>query len=70
MFRGSGPLASDLVGDRPDLLLEAAGRPPQDQHMPAELEDEGEQRDRADGAEYDPYDEPGGNLERCYTGPR
>src|SRR6266581_5379752 len=68
MFRGPGPLASDLLGDRAHLSLEAPSRPSQDQHVTTQREDEGEQRQGADGAQNDPHDEPRGHLRRCYTG--
>src|SRR5206468_999191 len=69
MFRSPGSLASDLLGDRAHFGLEAPSRPPQDQHMTAERENEAEQRQGADGAQNDPHDEPRRHLGRCYTGP-
>src|SRR4029077_14096316 len=70
VLRSSSPLAGDLVGDRPDLLLETPRRPSEDQHVAPEREDEREHHQRCDGAEGDPHDEPAGHLWRCYTRPR
>lgn len=67
MLRSSGPLAGDLVGGRPDLPLESPCRPSEDQRVAPERQDEREHHQRADGAEGDPHDEPGGHLRRCYT---
>src|SRR5436190_10084572 len=67
MLRGSSPLTGNLLRDRPDLLPEAASRPPQEQDMATERDEEGGNGQGADGAEHDPHDEPGGHLRRCYT---